>query len=128
MNFRTLIAAVFATTATLAATGAMAQSVPAETMLDPFAVASTLSRAEVRAELLRHRAANPLPAGDATPDFALPVAGMAKTRGQVVAELAEARRLGLVADGERSVFPTAAQLQAIEQAGQRALAMQVAVR
>lgn len=52
--------------------------------------------------------------------------GEAKTRAQVKAETLEAIRVGAMNRGERFVFPTAQQLDSIEQAGLRALEPAVA--
>jgi Domain of unknown function (DUF4148) len=49
-----------------------------------------------------------------------------KSRAQVIAELNEAQRLGLVARGERDVFSTPEQREQIRQAGLRALEVRVA--
>lgn len=49
------------------------------------------------------------------------IAAAPKTREQVLAELAEANRLGLVRGGEQSIVPTIEQQIAITQAGLRAL-------
>ena len=51
-----------------------------------------------------------------------------KTRAQVVAELAESQRLGLVSQSETNTFPTPAQSELVRQAGLKALPMNVAVR
>ena len=50
------------------------------------------------------------------------------TRAQVVAELAESQRLGLVSHSETNTFPTPAQSELVRQAGLKALPMNVAVR
>jgi len=51
-----------------------------------------------------------------------------KTRAQVVAELAESQRLGLVSQSETNTFPTPAQSELVRQAGLKALPMNVATR
>ena len=51
-----------------------------------------------------------------------------KTRAQVVAELAEAQRLGLVSHSESNTFPTPAQSELVRLAGLKALPMTVAAR
>ena len=51
-----------------------------------------------------------------------------KTRAQVVAELAESQRLGLVSQSETNTFPTPAQSELVRQAGLKALPMTVAAR
>ncbi len=53
------------------------------------------------------------------------------SRAQVLAEAASARQLGLIAHGEATVLPSAAQLEIIQMAGQRARAaesLQMAAR
>jgi hypothetical protein len=50
----------------------------------------------------------------------------AKTRAQVLAELSEARRLGLFAQGDRDVFASLEQLEQIRIAGLRAVETKVA--
>lgn len=86
---------------------------------------STLSRAEVRAgtlaaiqsgQIVRTEADELRLAFDHTPSML--------TRAQVLAEAAEARRLGLIAHGEQSApVATPAQLEQIRLAGQRARVM-----
>ena len=49
-------------------------------------------------------------------------------RAQVVAEAKEARKLGLITEGERLAQPTAAQAARIQQAGLNAVQHQVAIR
>ena len=51
-----------------------------------------------------------------------------KTRAQVLAELAEAQRLGIVSHSESNTFPTPAQSELVRQAGLKALPMNVAAR
>lgn len=51
-----------------------------------------------------------------------------KTRTQVIAETAEARRLGLISQSETDSFPTPAQLALVRLAGLKALPMTVAAR
>ncbi len=87
---------------------------------------STLTRADVQADVLHARAAGLVAHGDKTV-IATPV-GMAKTRAQVRAETLEAIRLGAISQGEQSSFPTLLQLQRIEMAGQLALQVMVAAR
>jgi hypothetical protein len=48
------------------------------------------------------------------------------TRAQVLAEIAEAKRLGLITHGEATVFPTAQQSEQVRQAGLRAANVLVA--
>jgi hypothetical protein len=107
--------------ALLAASPAFANDV------DPFGfekqdVASTTSRAQVRAELNRARAAGQLPVtGEIGVRFVDPPAQ--KTRAQIVAETREARRLGLL-DGRGELGPIVAtpeQQRQIELAGLRVI-------
>jgi hypothetical protein len=51
-----------------------------------------------------------------------------RTRAQVVAELVESQRLGLVSHSESNTFPTPAQSELVRQAGLKALPMTVAAR
>lgn len=51
-----------------------------------------------------------------------------KTRAQVLAELAESQRLGLVSQSETNTFPTPAQSELVRKAGLKALPMAVAAR
>lgn len=51
-----------------------------------------------------------------------------KTRAQVIAELAEAQRLGLVSHSESNTFPTPAQSELVRLAGLKARPMNVATR
>lgn len=51
-----------------------------------------------------------------------------KTRAQVVAELAEAQRLGVVSQSETNTFPTPAQSEQVRQAGLKALPTYTAAR
>ncbi len=93
---------------TAVAGAAMAQTAP-------------LTRAEVRAQAIAARDAGQLPDTDIVA-FNVP-AGFEKTRAQVLAELNEAQRLGLVnvADGEYPVIATAQQAEQVRQAGLRAV-------
>jgi hypothetical protein len=66
-------------------------------------------------------------AGEATPDYPQ-VFTSTITRAQVLAELAEARRLGLVGGGDFLVLPTPEQNERIRLAGLRAAMPMVAAR
>ncbi len=96
-----------------------------------IAAPSTVTRAEVKAELLAARRDGSLVDGDghfevlARVDTGL---GMGKTRAQVRAETLEAIRLGLIPHGEQNIFPTVEQLEQVRLAGLRALPMNVAQR
>ena len=82
---------------------------------------SQLTRAQVQAETIAARDAGLLPDGQIV---AIPAPqGEAKTRAQVVAELNEARRLGLVeiSDSVYPVLATPAQAEQIRMAGLRAV-------
>ena len=91
------------------------------------APASTLSRAEVRAEAARALAEGRIASGEAAlvaeADRVMPPA---LTLAQVRAEAAEAVRLGLVASGETAVVYTAAQRTALKAAAERAGSIVVA--
>nr|WP_316640922.1 DUF4148 domain-containing protein [uncultured Roseateles sp.] len=50
------------------------------------------------------------------------------SRAQVLAELAESRRLGVLNHSESNTFPTPAQSEQVRQAGLKALPMTVATR
>lgn len=65
--------------------------------------------------------------GEATPDYPKAYSS-SLTRAQVRAETLEAIRLGVIARGEQSVLPTAAQLESIRVAGERARSMMLASR
>jgi Domain of unknown function (DUF4148) len=92
----------------------------------PVTWQSTLTRAEVRAEAARARAAGEFSLSDET--YVPKVAFMPKTRAQVHAETLEAIRLGLTRNGEDTVLPTVEQLSRVEMAGLRALSMTLAAR
>ena len=83
-----------------------------------FSFTSTASRAEVRAEAVAAREANLIAHGEILP--VQKTEGVGKTRAQVVAETAEARRLGLLHIGEEMKFATPTQAEQIRLAGLRA--------
>ena len=97
------------------------QDFPAAQML------STQSRAAVKSQLATTQRTDTLSYGEAS---ATPVPASTMTRVQVVAELREAQRLGLVdADNEGSFrIPTAAENEAVRQAGLRAVNTSLAQR
>jgi len=118
---------VFASPAALADNGE-AGSVPGESAK----FVSTLSRAEVRAEAVRALRAGEIAYGEfgaARNDF-LARSVAVKSRAQVLAELAEARRLGLVGGHwhDNDVVPTAEQARSIAEAGERVAAVRVTSR
>ncbi len=82
---------------------------------------STLTRAEVQAQAVAARDAGHFDHMDTQP-LIVPT-GIAKTRAQVVAETAEAQRLGLlnVSDTDYPKIATAEQAELVRQAGLRAL-------
>lgn len=92
----------------------------------PVSFTTTLTRAEVQAQALRAREAGHTAMGERS--YVVASTGPALTRTQVVAELHEAIRLGLISVGEHSVIPTAMQLDSIRQAGLKALSMTMASR
>jgi Domain of unknown function (DUF4148) len=65
--------------------------------------------------------------GEATPDHPM-VVESTLTRAQVVAETLEAIRVGAISRRERTTSPTAAQLESIHVAGQRAADLLLAMR
>jgi hypothetical protein len=79
------------------------------------------------AALMFTAAASAFAQGRATPDHPQPIVSTL-SRAQVIAETLEARRLGLIANGEQTVIPSAAQLERVRLAGQRAAAMALAAR
>lgn len=87
---------------------------------------STVSRMDVLLGLARALKAGELNSIETR--FVPAPTGMPLTRAQVKAELLEAIRIGAIDHGERSVTPTAAQLEWIRLAGVRAVAMNVATR
>jgi Domain of unknown function (DUF4148) len=85
---------------------------------------SQLTRAEVQQAAIEAFASGQLREGEATIEHES--FRSMKTRAQVVAELQEARRLGLLGGGERNVFPTPEQAEQIRQAGLKAPATMLA--
>lgn len=109
-------------------TPALAGAYP-EFFVQQVAAPSTVTRAQVQADLLQARRSGALIDGDS--HFQTQVAantGMGKTRAQVMAETLEAIRLGLIPSGEQNIFPTTEQLEQVRLAGLRALPMNVAQR
>jgi hypothetical protein len=94
----------------------------------PQAVASTVTRAEVRQAAIAARQAGLVTQGELSVVAEVTMGSSQLTRAQVKAELAEARRLGLVGEGEHNVFPTPAQLEQIRLAGLKAAMPMVAAR
>ena len=123
MNTRTLLTLAVALAGFATATTSMAGEATYEL---PQPSTSTVTRAEVRADLAAARAAGQLSLGERS--YIAAPTGMAKTRAQVLAEALEATRIGAVEQGERSVLLTPAQIERIEMAGLRALTMTVAAR
>ncbi len=85
-----------------------------------FNFQSTLSRAEVQAQVAPAYRADEIARGEATPSQATVVAS-GLSRAQVQAEAAEAYRLGLVASGEILPIPSDAQIEKVRLAGLRAV-------
>ena len=85
-----------------------------------FNFQSTLSRAEVQAQVAPAYRADVIARGEATPSQATVVAS-GLSRAQVQAEAAEAYRLGLVASGEILPVPSDAQIEQVRLAGLRAV-------
>lgn len=92
----------------------------------PMAFTSTLTRAEVRTDALRARAAGHIAIGERS--YVVAETGPGLTRAQVVAETLEAIRVGAIDHHEHTQVLTAMQLDSIRQAGLRAVAMTVASR
>jgi|OpeIllAssembly_1097287.scaffolds.fasta_scaffold02008_5 hypothetical protein len=92
----------------------------------PAAYTSSVSRDEVRDATSQARAAGQIVDGERS--HVASASGMPLTRAQVVAELGEARRLGLVTEGEQVAVATEAQLQSITSAGLRATSTAVAAK
>lgn len=114
-------------TALIALIGATTTAFASEyTPVDNDRVMSTLTRAEVLADVLQARASGQ-PAQTEAHVFPAATAG-GLSRAQVVAETLAAIRVGAIGRGERNVFPTAMQLEVIRMAGQDAQAMQLASR
>lgn len=123
MNTKTFITVAIALIGAVAGTAASA----GEATYDyPVAYTSTLTRAEVRAEAVRALAAGEVSTGEQS--VVVAAAGMPLSRAQVRAETLEAIRIGAISRGEQNDFPTAAQLNSIRMAGERAVAMQTAMR
>lgn len=86
-----------------------------------FNFQSTLSRADVQAQVAPAYKADQIARGEANPAQAqATVVASQLTRAQVLAEAAEARRLGLIASGEILPVATPAQVEQIRTAGLRA--------
>lgn len=124
MNKSFRIALIPALVAAFASTAAIAQEATPD-YPQPFT--SSVSRAEVRAQAIAARDAGLIVTGELADRGAATVRADAP-RARVQAELGEARRLGLIADGERQVAPTPAQLEAVRAAGDRAATTRVATR
>jgi hypothetical protein len=110
--------------ASLASTAAFAQEATPDY---PQAVTSSVSRAEIRAQAIAARDAGLVAIGEIGQRHVQPQAAGAD-RVRVQAELGEARRLGLIVDGERSAEATQAQLESVRAAGDRAAVTRVAGR
>jgi hypothetical protein len=108
--------------AAFASTAAIAQEATPDY---PQPITSSTSRADVRAQAVAARDAGLIATGELADRGAVMVRPDAP-RVRVQAELGEARRLGLIADGERNVEPTLAQLEAVRAAGDRAATTRVA--
>lgn len=106
----------------LAATAASAQEATPDY---PTAFTSTVSRAEVVAQLVLARAGGHIAQGEASFEMAEKVASVT-TRAEVRAEAIEARRLGLIVQGDAQVREAAAsELELVRLAGLRARNAQV---
>lgn len=85
----------------------------------PSAAVATAPRVAVRVAALDEYQGNQYPAA---------VVPASLQRAQVVAEAIEARKLGLVADGERFAVPTATQAEQVRLAGLKAINSHVATK
>lgn len=123
MNTKTLFAAAFAALTALGAGSAFA----GEATYDyPVVYTSTVSRADVKAQALQARAAGQIAQGELS--VVVTDTGPALTRAQVKAETLEAIRVGAISRHEQSLAPSAAQLESIRMAGQKAVVMTMASR
>lgn len=119
----TLVTLIAAASALVLALPASAQEATPD---HPTSYTSSVSRDEVRAAAIGARAAGQIVDGERS--FVAAPIGMPVNRATVVAELQEARRLGLVADGEQVAVASEAQLQSVKSAGLRARDTEVAVK
>jgi hypothetical protein len=120
LRHSTLIAAAFA---------GLANAAPAPTSWDAapnYPIVDNRSRAEVVAETVAYLRATK--GAFASGEARLPDAPALTqpTRAQVLAEIAEAKRLGLITHGEATAFPTLQQTEQVRQAGLRAANVLVA--
>jgi Domain of unknown function (DUF4148) len=122
MNAKTFVTAAIAI---LSAASAFAQSSPENYTL-PQPYTSTVTRAQVRAELLAARQAPHHLEGDQYVVNEVFVSTV--TPAQVHAEALEAIRVGAFSRREQNIIPTAAQLESIRMAGERALKTTLASR
>ncbi len=121
MNTKTLTVALFAAFTAFTTSAAHA----GEATYDyPAAYTSSVSRAEVRQAAIDARANDQVDHGEMS--FVAEAVGAELTRAQVRAETLEAIRVGAISRGEQNFTPTEAQLQSIQQAGLRALALPMA--
>jgi hypothetical protein len=91
----------------------------------PTSFTSTLTTAAVRADAVDAARKGETLVGEAQNQY-LPASFSGLTRTQVAAEAHEARRLGLLAVGERTIVATAEEQRAVRLAGERALAQRFA--
>jgi len=127
MSSKTLAAAALAALSCAAGSTALANPGAGEGY-DPLPVstASALTRAQVRSEAAQARAQGLVTHGDRT--VFLAPQGQPTARAQVLAELAEALRLGAFGKGEDGFAPTPEQLRRIQMAGLQALDTTLATR
>lgn len=129
----TVCATLAAVVSVLAAAPAMAEAPrqfgDASDWRYPAPATSTVTRAEVRAELRSARAAGWTAPSEGSDSIVSPQTqraqqanqGAGKPRAQVKAETLEAVRVHATGQHERNEFPSAAQLRSIEQAGLKAV-------
>jgi hypothetical protein len=121
MNTKTFVIAAFAAVTTFGLSSAFA----GEASYDyPVAQTSAVSRADVKAQTLRARAAGLIAYGER--NVVVADNGPALTRAQVKAETLEAIRVGAIDRHEHNVVATAAQLDSIRMAGLKASVVKMA--
>jgi Domain of unknown function (DUF4148) len=121
MNTKTFVIAAFAVVTTFG----MSPAVAGEATYDyPVAQTSAVSRADVKAETVRARAAGLIAHGER--NVVIADSGPALTRAQVKAETLEAIRVGAIDRHEHNIAPTAAQLDSIRMAGLKAAMLTMA--
>jgi hypothetical protein len=120
---------LFSATLLAAALAATTYAAPTYTSWDAapnYPIVDQRSRAEVIAETVGYLRATKGAFSSGEARVADGVALAQPTRSQVLAEIAEAKRLGLITHGEATAFPTLQQIEQVRQAGLRAAHVLVA--